>query len=276
MKLENINLSEVTIGADPEFFVKRNGHLISGHLFECGTKRQPKPTLFGSVQVDGMALEGNVRPSKTRGEFVSNVRGIVADLEQEINGHPWISKPELIIEPAVEFGKHIFEQTPEEHRKLGCDADYNAWNLKMNPRPDNTTRLRTAAGHIHIGWTKDENPRNIHFFKQCAAVVKQLDYYLGLPSLIWDRDDRRRKLYGKAGAFRAKPYGVEYRVLSNAWISTDKHIGWIFDRAKEAMKALKEGDFMHLRYENCAQIIIDEGDHKWHKTHPAIAKQVLV
>jgi len=51
-------------------------------------------------------------------------------------------------------------------------------------------------------------------------LTKTLDVYLGAVSLLWDQEDRRRELYGAAGAFRPKPYGMEYRVLSNKWISS--------------------------------------------------------
>jgi hypothetical protein len=55
----------LTIGADPEFFVRRRNHWVSGHVFNCGTKEFPMPTEHGSVQVDGVALECNVHPAVT-------------------------------------------------------------------------------------------------------------------------------------------------------------------------------------------------------------------
>ena len=62
-----------------------------------------------------------------------------------------------------------------------------------------------------------------------------LDMYLGLPSLIWDRDTKRRSLYGDFGAFRPKPYGLEYRVLSNAWLAHTRTIGFVYRSARMAM-----------------------------------------
>lgn len=45
--------------------------------------------------------------------------------------------------------------------------------------------------------------------------------YVGLPSIFYDNETRRRSLYGKAGAFRLTPYGLEYRTLSSAMYAND-------------------------------------------------------
>jgi hypothetical protein len=45
-----------------------------------------------------------------------------------------------------------------------------------------------------------------------------------------DKGDLRKQLYGKAGAFRPKPYGAEYRVLSNFWVFDTKLTGWVYDQ----------------------------------------------
>jgi hypothetical protein len=45
----------------------------------------------------------------------------------------------------------------------------------------------------------------------------------------------RRELYGKAGAFRPKPYGVEYRVLSNRWLNSEALIRWVYNQSQLGM-----------------------------------------
>jgi hypothetical protein len=71
----------------------------------------------------------------------------------------------------------------------------------------------------------------------CRALTKSLDVWLGLPSLVWDQDDRRRTLYGAAGAFRPKPYGMEYRVLSNKWINDPLLRKTVFHNTLKAIEA---------------------------------------
>jgi hypothetical protein len=46
----------------------------------------------------------------------------------------------------------------------------------------------------------------------------------------------RKKLYGKAGAFRPKSYGVEYRTLSNFWIFEEKYIDWVYSAVESSLQ----------------------------------------
>lgn len=63
-------------------------------------------------------------------------------------------------------------------------------------------------------------------------MVKQLDSVLYPASLLWDSDDKRRTLYGKIGAFRPCSYGVEYRPLSNSYLSDKKIQRYVFNTAR--------------------------------------------
>jgi hypothetical protein len=48
-------------------------------------------------------------------------------------------------------------------------------------------------------------------------------------------------MYGAAGAFRPKPYGVEYRVLSNAWLQSEELMAWVYRTTTKAITDLFEG-----------------------------------
>jgi hypothetical protein len=68
-----------------------------------------------------------------------------------------------------------------------------------------------------------------------------------------DFDDRRRQLYGKAGAYRPKPYGMEYRVLSNVWLKNKSLQRWVYRNTMRAIKELQYGNLVfrwwdHLEY----------------------------
>lgn len=227
---------QILLGADPEIFVKKQGNAISAHGMIPGTKKDPFKVENGAVQIDGTALEFNIDPAENEGQFVHNIQTVMEKLKGMLPpGH------EFDIVPARYYEKPYFDTLPIEATELGCDPDYNAYYRTINIRPDAATTLRTAAGHVHIGWTKGVDPFHKGHFQMCCQLTKQLDYYLMLGSLFLDPDQERRKLYGKRGAFRPKPYGCEYRVLSNFWLKSPALIKWVFNQTHLAVKDLMEG-----------------------------------
>lgn len=72
-------------------------------------------------------------------------------------------------------------------------------------------------------------------------LVKQLDASIGLAAMYWDKDDKRRSMYGAPGAFRPKKYGCEYRVMSNAWLSSPQLIAYVYDAVIHATNDLLAG-----------------------------------
>lgn len=221
-----------TIGADPEIFVKRDKKLVSAYGLIKGDKQTPLKVKQGAVQVDGMALEFNIDPVEDVKSFLNNLDTVMSILKEMVPGH------DFEIAPVADFGKEYIQAQPKEAKELGCDPDFDAYTGKINPRPDGDTDFRTGSGHIHVGWTKDVDPLDPTHFEACRALVKNMDIYLGIPSLAFTKDNRRRALYGKAGAFRPKPYGVEYRVLDNLWLHPDSlhRRKWVFENTILAIK----------------------------------------
>lgn len=230
-----INGYDIKVGADPEFFVKKFGKLWSAHGLIPGTKENPHKVDKGAVQVDGMALEFNIDPAESYSQFEDNMSTVLSSISSMIPGY------EVFIEPVADFGLDYIKSQPKEASDLGCSPDFNAYTKAANPRPNVDTPFRTASGHVHIGWT--DEPVDIDdegHLEACRILTKALDLYLGVPSLLWDKDDRRRSLYGAAGAFRPKPYGMEYRVLSNKWISSPVLRQLVYENTIEAVKAAFE------------------------------------
>ena len=130
---------------------------------------------------------------------------------------------------------------------FGCEPDYNAYTKQANPKPNPThPGMRSAGGHIHV--ETDANK---------LAVVKAMDLFLGVPSVIMDNGVERKQLYGKAGAFRPKAYGVEYRTLSNFWVFDPKLIDWVWRNTERALNNLKAAKMVDL-VEEC----INKNDEK--------------
>ncbi len=242
-------MNNILVGCDPEVFVKQNGKFVSAFNMIPGTKDNPFKVESGAVQVDGMALEFNINPAKTRKEFLDNVLKVYHQLKDMVPNY------EVVATPVAEFGFEYMKQQPEEALVLGCDPDFNAYTGEENPIPDGQRPFRTASGHVHIGWTDKADTQSQEHRQSCHTAIKQLDFFLGLPSLFYDDDVKRRELYGKAGACRYKPYGVEYRTLSNRWLTSPKLIEWVFEATQNAFAALKLGYQPYRKYKNVAEII---------------------
>lgn len=237
------------IGCDPEVFVMKNGMYLSAHGMIKGDKKNPFVVPNGAVQVDGMALEFNIDPASTEGEFLFNVESVFNTLKQMVPDY------DVVATPVAHFDEVYMKQQPAEALELGCDPDYNAWTMGANERPDGDRPMRTASGHIHIGWCEGADKNDPEHVGMCNAAVKQMDFYLGLPSLVYDEDTKRRELYGKAGACRYKSYGVEYRTLSNAWLNSKSLMSWVFRNAQEGMAQLVKGNALANKYGDIQSII---------------------
>lgn len=226
----------ILVGADPEIFMYKNGIPISAHNMIKGDKKNPFPVKNGAVQVDGMALEFNIDPASTSQEFVQNIRSVMAQLSELVPGY------DLIATPVAEFGAEYINSQPPAALELGCEPDFNAWeDGRANPRPNGNLDFRTGAGHVHVGWVQGAAIDMAHI-DACVGLTKQLDYYLGVPSLLYDKDVKRRTMYGAAGAFRPKSYGVEYRVLSNAWLRDERLMSWVHDNTLLAVERYLSGN----------------------------------
>lgn len=245
----------VKIGCDPEFFLKKDGKFVSAHGMIEGTKKNPQPVKDGAVQVDGMALEFNINPAETAEEFKNNIKSVLSDLRKMIP-----EEYEFCFVPVADFGREYIDQQPEEAKVLGCEPDFNAYTSKPNPTPDANKGFRTASGHIHIGWTEGQDITDPEHVEACEMFVKQMDWFLGIPSLMYDKDNTRRQLYGKAGAYRPKHYGVEYRVLSNFWLNpkNEEFLDYIFPATITAFDELVKGNYFFNSVGNAGYALNEE------------------
>ena len=243
-----VKSKDISLGADPELFVTKGNKIVSAIGLIGGTKDSPVPVMRGGLQEDNVLAEINIDPCNDLENWLINLDLVTKQLKERLGiGYSVIAKP-----------SHDF--TPEELCKnikalaFGCDPDYNAYTGEENPRPSAETTLRTAGGHVHVGYPGAS-------FKTAAQVCKALDVVLGIPSVILDPDNRRRSMYGKAGAFRLKSYGVEYRSLSNFWMNSRELKTWVFNSSKDLMKAL---DISSKVFESVGeyevQSIINKGD----------------
>lgn len=246
----------ILIGADPELFVKKDGKFISAYGLVPGTKDTPYVVEGGAIQVDGMALEINISPTGDGQTFLKNVNNVLNALREHL--HPDL---DMVLTETATFEEKYMDSVPEEAKVLGCDPDFNAYTGAENGAPDGRKYMRTAAGHIHIGWTQDADPADPVHFTSCMELTKELDYLIGLPLSLYEKNNARREMYGAAGSFRPKTYGLEYRVPSNVWLLHDQIIKTLLGRCMFAIESCKAGNKMSEKWGDAAKDAIDNGDY---------------
>lgn len=228
------------LGADPEVFLASGKTVLSSIGRVGGTKLAPKqiptlPTGF-TVQEDNVAVEFGIPPCKTKADWVFSILTVQEHALKMIESKE--SDPKFPLKFA-QMSCTVFPRSqlldPASHI-FGCEPDFNAWTGEENispipPRPE----MRSAGGHIHI---ETELPKR--------EVIQAMDLCVGLATLFQDRGKERRKIYGKAGAFRPKSYGVEYRVPSNYWIFNKNYISNMWDRTFRALELVESGVNLQL------------------------------
>lgn len=259
---------KLLVGCDPEIWIYNNklGKIISAAGLFPGTKEEPFAVTHGAIQVDGMAAEYNILPAETQNQFVYYNLSVLCDLRDKIKE----LNPDLDFRfefsPVADFGAEYIAEQPEEARRLGCTPDFNAWEGgAINPIPDAEAPFRTASGHFHLGWTKDQDINDPEFVEACCMMVKQLDSYVGKKIVNWENKlypiegVKRRELYGKAGAYRPKPYGVEYRTGSNVWLTNTTRMAAAYNQVRTAFNDLLASYRIYESHDTTARNEINTG-----------------
>jgi hypothetical protein len=251
----------ITIGADPEIFIKNNKEeIVSAEgLTKGGTKENPKAiSEFGhAIQEDGIMFEYNIPPCKTESDWVDSHTFCIDYLSflARANGYELSNKVSSEINP-------IYLQSIQA-KTFGCEPDWNVYLKDTNPIPDSNTNLRCAGGHVAIGYVDVEKGEESDF-NISEKMVLIFDMFLTLPALFKDNDTRRRELYGKAGSFRVKDWGVECRALSNFWIHSEENMKWVFQQTLKVANLVLENethaDELIEKYSNKVRETIDSNN----------------
>lgn len=246
-----------TIGTDPEFFIQdAKGNLLKASEFTKGTKDDLQEIEHGySCHADNVMLELNIPAAVSKAGFVDNINtGKALLLEKVIPGNS------LLIKPSVDFPELLL--TEDKDFESGCEPDMNAYTLEENPPVNlSLSNKRYAGGHIHVGL------KEVPGISEIADMVQALDFCF-MPFIIKnDLDAERKKIYGTAGRFREKPYGFEYRPLSNFWLANDKFIKRAYDIVEYALNnyeyIVKDSyrmDLVEQQFQNTIDIEASEMD----------------
>jgi len=235
MKL--INLDNITIGSDPEFFITTtNGEAYpSIGVFE-GTKDNPESKGGGfALLKDNVLVEGNIPPAHNCEEFVSYMK----TLKSMINSVLIIAGLKLHSADSMKFKPRFLEH--EEANVFGCNSYKNAWEVgTFSAENMSFMPVRVAGHHHHIGYELLTNTMGQS--RMNRYIAKAFDYFVTFPSRQHHNDEFRAKYYGNYGVYRDCPaYGLEARALGGHF-TADEHLEWTYNQTIKAVEycALQE------------------------------------
>jgi len=239
------------VGADPEVFIRdlESNIFVPSTDLIGGNKHFPlKTSVAGfTIQEDNVLGEYNIPPSRTKEDFRKNILLGLKLFEEKL------PPTKYRVEIATSHKFRMDQLTDPRAEEFGCEPDRNAW-LKgaFNKKPDiPLDGLRSAGGHVHVGYKfnddlyQGDGPTSEEIEHVNINIIRWLDLLLGVPSMKLDKDTERRKLYGKAGAYRDKPYGVEYRTLSSFWLKEAGLIDWVYDKTHEAVNHVADLELLN-------------------------------
>jgi hypothetical protein len=248
---------DFSIGCDPELMlVDKDGNLKSAIPFIKGTKEQPIQFEDGSGMVshDNVMLEYGTKPAKSEDEFVEVNRQVLQHIVKMLPAGII-----MVVRASADFP--AAELQDEAAKKFGCDPDFDPYEFEMNSITPGAETLpfRTCGGHIHIGHKKVADDIDV-----ICDVAKGFDAFLTIPMSLVSKDPtaaKRRQLYGKAGAHRPKPYGVEYRAIDNYWVGSPQLTRLVYKLSRDGLSAILAG---HLRGidEKHLKKVVNTGDLK--------------
>ena len=210
-----------SFGSDPEFMIVKNDQYKSAIGIIHGSIENRIKIKGHEFYYDNVLAECAIKPSTSKEETVQNFQECL-QLFAEM-AHPF----KLVAQASQRYSPDQLQHP--DAKKVNCDPEYCPYDMSMSKGPVfeilNGT-LRTCGGHIHLGEDKLLDAPNGYL------AMKMMDLFLGIPSLWLDKDptsQTRRQMYGAAGRYRTKNYGMEYRTLSNFWLQSPKLVELVYD-----------------------------------------------
>lgn len=230
------------LGSDPEIFCEdEKGIVIPAFNFLSSKADKTTLTAIGNPSYsnaehgnkplywDGFQAEFETSAQHCLGWHVDSVHlGLRGLYEHLMKYNP---KGKLSSRTVMYVTQDMLDNAAPEHVAFGCMPSKNAYGLGGLQSEGRDVLFRPAGGHIHFGIGK-------HSDEYYTQIVKTLDAIIGVAcvSLFQSFDNpERRKLYGLAGEYRTPPHGLEYRTLSNAWLTHPLIMNLVFDIARECV-----------------------------------------
>lgn len=208
-KFELKGFADLHTGSDPEFFVAdAGGKLIPAWEF--------LPTKAEDTGVFWDGFQAEITPKARRclvehGNYIQGgIRTVMELARKKFPGAKIVNYSTVPVDLAV------LARAEEKYVAFGCKPSINVYGEQEPHRDDpRLVPMRWAGGHLHAG-VSNLFPASIN------PIVYALDAVLGVAAVGMAQkldDPIRRQYYGRAGEIRLPKHGLEYRVLSNFWLT---------------------------------------------------------
>lgn len=230
-----------TMGCDPELFVQTPDGVILGSekvIPPEGISQEYQQTpskytgrTFRTVVRDGVQIELHPQPDTCRARMSNQISDIFRELSKNLGERGL----KICFEPVVEVSEEEFATLSHECKEFGCEPSFNYYDkdaaITVDPQE---YRIRAAGGHLHFDL---QNGEHQSLMKDRTSFVPVLDVLVGNTCVLLDRHPliaERRKVYGRAGEYRLPKHGLEYRTLSNFWLTNYRLMSFVFGMSRLA------------------------------------------
>ncbi len=254
------------LGCDPEFFfADKKGNIVGSE--KVLTKNDK---IDRGLVIDGVQAELNPGASYCRQLLAGNISSCFRCLRDALRNRG--IDVTVKIDSLVDISRRELDSLSEGCQVFGCDPSTNIYNegenktstIKVDPKQ---YLKRSAGGHIHLGnayvnyldkkyaqTDPDIDPSYLRYHelaKRIESALKSkpdimvaiLDITVGNTCVLLDRSAgnvERRENYGRAGEYRLKPYGIEYRTLSNFWLRSYQLMSFVTGLCRFAVHVVSE------------------------------------
>lgn len=215
--LVNINGQEVNmlIGMDAEFFLRdaQGKYVAASHVIP-GEKHAPFKLENGVCHPDGLSLEVGAPPADTPEGMIQNLFKVLQEVKEK-----YLDPAGVTIAYACKVSPDQVRNSRPEDLQFGCGTEFDAYspNQMIKAVTQTNKHLRFSGFHIHLGFTEGQES-NFFTYLDMGHLVKKLDRLFARLQTLPERATQ----YGGNGAFRVKPYGLEYRMM-DCTVITDKN-----------------------------------------------------
>lgn len=225
-------------GSDPEIFVVDKNNIVIPSFRFLGDKKTGANPFW-----DGYQGEFNIAAQSCLDGSVLQIQDQLNKLLREARKYDKDAKLSII--PTMDIPPHMLKEDDDKYVQFGCMPSKNVYGMKGKVADGRDVPFRSAGGHIHLELTEKQK-------KSIPEYVKALDAILGVAcvSLFGKYDDvRRREYYGLAGEYRTPSHGLEYRPLSNVWLSHPTIMYIVFEMARKVISLVDKGLFHLWKYD---------------------------